>query len=79
MIPNSKQLKQNLKALNVVILVEPVQKADVVKQFLDVFKGLSQLKDNYIINLKDNATPYALTTPRRVPILLLLKVKEELQ
>ena len=71
--------KPAIEALNVVILVEAVQKADVVKQFPDVFRGLGKLKDNYTINLREDATPYALTTPRRVPIPLLPKVKEELQ
>ena len=71
--------KPAIEALKVVVFVEPVQKADMVKQFPDVFKGLGKLKDDYTIKLRDNATPYALTTPRRVPIPLLPKVKEELQ
>ena len=50
-----------------------------MSQFPDVFKGLGKLKDNYVIKLRENATPYALTTPRRVPLPLLPKVKEELQ
>ena len=72
--------KPAIEALKVVVFVfdEPVQKADMVKQFPDVFKGLGKLKDNYSIKLRDNTTPYALTTPRRVPISLLPKVKEEL-
>ena len=65
-----------LEALKVVALVEPIQKLDIVSQFPDVFKGLGKLEDKYVIKLKENATPYALTTPRRVPI---PKVKEELQ
>ena len=71
--------KPAIEALKVVILVKPLQKADVVKQFPDVFGGLGQLKDDYVIQLRENATPFALTTPRRVPIPLLPKVKEELQ
>jgi hypothetical protein len=56
-------------------MVEPIQKSDVVNQFPDVFKGLGKLKDNYVIKLKENATPYALTTPRRVPIPLRQKIR----
>ena len=56
-----------MEALNVVALVEPIQEADVVNQ------------DNYVIKLKEDATPYALTIPRRVTIPLTPKVKEELQ
>lgn len=59
--------------------MEPIQKPGIVNQFPDVFRGLGKLKDNYVIDLKEDATPYALTTPRRVPIPLLPKVKEELQ
>ena len=72
--------KPAIEALKVAFLVEPVQKTEVVvKQFPDVFKGLGKLKDNYVIQFQDNATPYVLTTPRHVLIPLLLKVKEELQ
>ena len=45
-----------LQALRVVALVEPIQKTDV-SQFPEVFKGLGKLKDNYVIKLRENATP----------------------
>ncbi len=32
----------------------------------DLFEGLGKLQDNYQIKLKDDARPFALTTPRRV-------------
>ena len=59
--------------------MKAIQKSDIVNQFPDMFKGLGKLKDNYAIKLNENATPYALTTPRRVAIPLRPKVKEELQ
>ena len=62
-----------------VALVESIQKETVIEQFPLVFKGLGRLKDSYKIEVKKDATPFALTTPRRVPIPLLPKVKEELQ
>ena len=68
-----------LQVLRVVALVEPIQKTDVVSQFPDVFKGLGKLTDNCVIKLRENAIPYALTMPQRVPLPLLPKVKEELQ
>jgi len=58
---------------------ETVQEQNILKQFPEVFKGLGKLKDSYKIKLKDDATPFALTTQRRVPIPLLPKVKEELR
>lgn len=44
-----------------------------------VFTGLGRLEGNYQIRLKEDAVPYALTNPRRVPIPLTEKVKEELK
>ena len=70
--------KPAIEALNVVALVEPIQQSDVIKQFPQVFKGLGKLEGSYSIKLKEDAVPFALTTPRRVPIPLLPKVKEEL-
>ncbi|XP_061926289.1 uncharacterized protein K02A2.6-like [Entelurus aequoreus] len=43
-----------------------------------VFHGLGELKEPYRIELKKGATPYALSTPRRVPLPLREKVREEL-
>lgn len=68
-----------IQALHVAVLIEPVQGDNVVEQFPELFKGLGKLKDSYKIKLREGATPFALTTPRRVPIPLLPKVKEELQ
>ena len=71
--------KPAIEALKVVALVEPIQEEEIVKQYPELFKGLGKLKDNYVIRLREDATPFALTTTRRVPIPLLPKVKEELQ
>ena len=71
--------KPALEALNIVALVEPIQEPDIYDRFPQVFKGLGKLSGSYTIKLKEGATPFALTTPRRVPIPLLPKVKEELR
>ena len=44
----------------------------------NLFKGLGTLGTEYTIKVKNDATPYALYTPRNVPIPLRAKVKEEL-
>ncbi len=49
-----------------------------INTFPKVFTGLGKLEGNYCICLKADAVPYALTTPRRVPIPLENKIKEEL-
>ena len=71
--------KPAIEVLRVVTLVEPILKEEVEKEFQDLFEGLGRLQDNYQIKLRDDAQPFALTTPRRVAIPLLPKVKAELQ
>ena len=48
------------------------------QRFLNLFTGLGRLEGNYHICLKEGARPFSLSTPRRVAIPLLPKVKEEL-
>lgn len=47
-------------------------------QFPSLFRGLGRLEGEYTIELRDDARPYALTTPRRVAIPLLKSVRQEL-
>lgn len=54
------------------------QEARIVSQYPDVFKGLGTLQGEYRICLKEGADPYAVSTPRRIALPLLSKVKEEL-
>jgi len=49
------------------------------KRFPKVFSGLGRLEGDYQIRRNEDAIPYALTTPRCVPITLTDKVKEELE
>ena len=71
--------KPAIEALGVVTQVQPILKEDVEKEFTDLFEGLGRLQDNYRIELKKDAQPFALSTPRRVAVPLLPKVKAELQ
>lgn len=68
-------------ALGLVARVESVSltTVEVVKQrFPKLFSGLGKMEGEYKIELKEDAKPFALTTPRRVPLPLLPKVKKEL-
>ena len=48
-------------------------------KFPKLFQGIGKLDGpDYAIKMKPDAKPYALSTPRKVPIPLLLKVKDEL-
>ena len=49
------------------------------EQFPSLFQGLGKLEQPYTIQLKDNAKPFVLSTPRRVAISLLKPVQQELE
>ena len=70
-----------IQALGLVQRVREVQAkhVDPVQQFPTLFRGLGKLPGEYTIKLQDGAKPYALATPRRVPIPLMKSVKEELE
>ena len=68
-----------IEALGVIPLIAPVTSTNIVAQFPTVFQGLGYMKDDYTIQLRKYATPFAITTPRRVTLPLLPKVKSELQ
>uniref|UniRef100_A0A8C6M7K5 Gypsy retrotransposon integrase-like protein 1 n=1 Tax=Nothobranchius furzeri TaxID=105023 RepID=A0A8C6M7K5_NOTFU len=68
-------------ALGLVARVEavPLTSVEAVKlQFPKLFSGLGRMEGEYKIELKADAKPFALSTPRRVPLPLLPKVKREL-
>ena len=51
---------------------------DITKSYPKLFNGLGLLSSPYKIRVKEDARPYALSTPRRIAIPLLPKVREEL-
>ena len=87
------QLSKNLlgqSAIDALGLVLHVGKVDdsstqvtdpihMVDTFPNLFKGLGRLEGEYTIKLEEGAQPYALSTPRRVPIPLMKAVKDELE
>ena len=54
-------------------------RAKVLATYPDVFTGLGNLGEPYKIELKPDARPHAIYTPRRVPYPLRDKVKKELE
>ena len=79
-------LKNNLLGLPALTSLQIVQRvdttytsvADATKDFPKVFSGLGNFGEPYTIQLKEDAKPYALFTPRNVPLPLRKKVGEEL-
>ena len=69
-----------IEALDLLQRVNAVQtKTDIERQFPKLFEGLGKLEEEYKIVLRDNAQPYAQSTPRRIAIPLLPRVKAELE
>ena len=66
-----------IKALNLISRVNFVDSSErFVNLYPDLFTGLGALSAEYHIQLKHDLKPYPLTTPRRVAIPLMPKVKQ---
>jgi hypothetical protein len=52
---------------------------DPRQQYADLFTGLGCLEGEYTIRLKLDAQPFAVFTPRRIPVNLLPLLKQELE
>ena len=68
-----------IKALGLAVRVERISKRQTEDVNPKPFQGLGQLRSEYRIQLKEDAKPHALTTPRRIAIPLLPRVKAQLQ
>ena len=80
-----RRLRTNLLGLPAIISLQLLYQAnsvdvggDMRREFPKAFSGLGNLGEEYHIKLKEGAVPYALYTPRNVPIPLREKVREEL-
>ena len=79
-----RNLRNNLLDLPAIKLLQMLPQLDTIQkvipdQFPDLFTGLGTMKEMYTIKMKPNATPYALYTPRNVPLPLRAKVQTELK
>ncbi|KAL5474581.1 hypothetical protein EMCRGX_G026549 [Ephydatia muelleri] len=79
-------MNSNLLGLPALRALQLVARTDAISQYEEqiyqkyphLFTGLGTLEPEYTIKLKANALPYALSTPRSVPLPLRDKVKKEL-
>ena len=81
-----KQLQKSLLgrpgilALDLIARIHALQEVDkFVVRFPKLFQGLGTIQGEYRISLQEGAKPFALSTPRRIPLPLMPKVKLELQ
>ena len=66
--------KDSSTALGVIVFINGVEHS----KYPELFRGLGEMPQQYSIKLVEDAVPNAVCTPRRVPLPLMAKVKEEL-
>ena len=70
------------QSLNLINKIDAINKrdyrTDIVKQYPKLFKGLGEIEGEYEIKLNENLKPFTLTVPRKVPLPLLSKTKQEI-
>ncbi|UYV74340.1 K02A2.6-like [Cordylochernes scorpioides] len=73
--------RETSEKLNIVRMIQKLSSnfLNPKREFPEIFNGLGHAKINYKISLQPDAKPYALCTPRRVPIPLMKQVKEQLE
>ncbi|UYV70251.1 K02A2.6-like, partial [Cordylochernes scorpioides] len=73
--------RETSEKLNIVRMIQQFSSnfLNPKREFPKIFNGLGHAKINYKISLQPDAKPYALCTPRRVPIPLMKQVKEQLE
>ena len=70
-----------IEDLNLITRLHTVNttKQSIIERYSELFQGLGEMEGEYEIRLKDEVQPFVLHTPRRIPLPLLPKVKEELR
>ena len=53
--------------------------SSIMQQYPTLFDGLGKLEGEYKITLREDAKPFALTVPRKVPLPLLSETKKEIE
>lgn len=71
--------KPAIERLGVLSQVNVVKKLEPESDFPQVFQGLGTFKDEYDLKLNPEAKPFALSSPRRVPLPLFEKTRQELE
>jgi len=69
-----------IEALDLISRINTLQGEEkFVTMYPKLFKGLGTMSGKYHVSLCEGAKPFALSTPRRVALLLMFKVKQELE
>lgn len=73
--------KPAIEALHLIERVNSIKQGmcQYKREFPELFTGLGKLKTVYTIRLSENAQPFSIATPRRLPLPMMKKVQDELK
>ena len=71
--------RSGIESLHLIARINSLQDDKFVTMYPNLFKGLGTITGEYHISLREGAKPFALSTPRRVALPLMPKVKRELK
>ena len=72
--------KNALEALHLVERIYTVDtESDIKASYPELFEGLGKMPNKYTIRMKDNVSPFSISTPRRLPLPLRPNVQDELK
>ena len=71
--------RPGIESLNRIARINTLQDKKFVKMYPNLFKGLRTIAGEYCISLQEGAKPFAISTPRRIPLSLMPRVKQELE
>ena len=71
--------RPGIESLHLIARINYLQDEKFVTMYPNLFKGLRTITGEYHISLREGAKPFALSTPRRVALPLMPKVKQELK
>ena len=71
--------RPGIESLHLIARIYSLQDDKFVTMYPNLFKGLGTITGEYHISLREGAKPFALSTPRRVALPLMPKVKQELK
>ena len=70
--------RNEISDLNIINVISQIQCESITDKFPTIFEGLGTVGEDFEIKLNPGGCPHKLSVPRRVPIGLRHKVKEEL-
>ena len=71
--------RPGIESSNLIARINSLQDDKSVTMYPNLFKGLGTITGEYHISLQEGAKPFTLSTPRRVALPLMPKVKQELK